>query len=110
MPLACGWYGAVFVLVIENRLQNSWKIFELKLVPWSECITSGDPKTLIQRSNSFDTIVSVSIDFSGIKQGNREKQSTTAKIYLYPLCSGNGPAMSMHIFCSGCDVSIFCFL
>ena len=61
----------------------------MKLLPWSEWITSGAPNILIHLSNNFATIVSVSIDLSGIKQGYREKQLTTANMYLNPMFSGD---------------------
>ena len=65
----------------------------LNILLVASIMPSGDTN-----NSTFATIVSVSIDLSGIKQGYREKQSTTANMYLNPIYYGNGPVISMQIF------------
>ena len=74
---------------------------DVKLDPWSDKISSGNPSLAKVSHNASATVVA-SVLLRGMASGYRVAKSIIVKIYLFPLfVLRSGPTMSMAIHLKG---------
>ena len=102
MPLDFELYAGVRILFISNSLNSEFMSDDIKFLPLSEIIDSGNPYLLkICFSNAVAIVFEVA---SGIGMASRNlvKQSLTVRMKLFLKDDvGKGPSKSMATFCHG---------
>ena len=79
MPLDCGWYDVVMLLLTPRREQSSVHRREVNCRPLSVTIDAGTPYRETQCRSSARAQSSAVIEVNGIASSQREKRSMTVR-------------------------------